>query len=630
VVRRTVVVALCVLASAAGRAEAADWTSLRTPHFLLIGDANAGEIRDVALRFEQFREVVTSVFPQFKDTAASPPVVIFVFKNQKSFEPFVPLFDGKRVRLGGYYLGGRDINYIALAADSRGPDFQAVYHEFAHLLMDRIDPDLPPWFDEGYAEYFSTFELVGRDKANFGKLIAGHVALLRARQMPLAELFAVAHDSTTYNEGNRRSLFYAESWALIHYAMIGNRERFAPLMRFASLARGGDAVPTAFAKAFGIPTTTLDDELRQYVQGANVFLYSTAAIDQRVSNQVLGDVSRLAEPEAQAWLGDLLSHAGRTDEATTRLEAALTMAPDLALAHASLAALLIRQDKRDLAMPHLQRAAALNSPNEFVHFYYGAALVEQAAAKPSADNTDLQNGIAALARAVELRPGFTEAQNTLGYAYLLRGETEKARDVLVRALAEDPSDDRGALLLARVQLRRGQVDDVRRLLGPVVARATEPSVTDQARELLAQSAVVQRQQQLRREAGLTSTPAGAATTPDSVQTALRVYKPDFRERQAGETRTYGVFVGVECMPGQVVLQMRVPGSTLRVRAARFADVVFTSYRQVPVPPVVCGPRTPPDEVYVTWKGDNGSDGTPGEPGTAVAVELLPEGFIPEP
>jgi Flp pilus assembly protein TadD len=305
------------------------------------------------------------------------------------------------------------------------------------------------------------------------------------------------------------------------------------------------------------------------------------------------------------------------------------MAPDLALAHASLGALLIRQDKRDLAMPHLQRAAALNSPNEFVHFYYGAALVEQAAATPSTDNTDLQNGIAALARAVELRPGFTEAQNMLGYAYLLHGETEKARDVLVHALAEDPSDDRGALLLARVQLRRGQVDDVRRLLGPVVARATEPSVKDQARELLAQSAGVQRQQQLRREAGLTSTPA-AATTPDSVQTALLVYKPDFRERQAGETRTYGVFIGVECMPGQVVLQIRVPGATFRVRAARFADVVFTSYRQVPVPPVVCGDRTPPEEVYVTWKRGNGSDGTAGELATAVAVELLPDGFIPEP
>ena len=39
-------------------AAAADWLSLRSDHFLVIGNASGGQLRDVALRLEQFREVV--------------------------------------------------------------------------------------------------------------------------------------------------------------------------------------------------------------------------------------------------------------------------------------------------------------------------------------------------------------------------------------------------------------------------------------------------------------------------------------------------------------------------------------------------------------------------------------------
>jgi hypothetical protein len=192
----------------------------------VIGDAGAGEVRDVALRFEQFREAVTTVFPLFADdTSSGPPVVVFLFKNQKSFEPFLPLFNGKPVKLGGYYLPGRDVNYIALAADSRGPEFQTVYHEFTYVLIRRLIPNPPPWFDEGIAAYFSTFELAGRS-ARFGEPIERSVDLLRQRQMPPSELFAVTHDSPVYiGGGDKRALFDAESWALIHYAFVYEMSR---------------------------------------------------------------------------------------------------------------------------------------------------------------------------------------------------------------------------------------------------------------------------------------------------------------------------------------------------------------------------------------------------------------------
>ena len=57
---------------------AAEWREVRTDHFRVIGDVSATRLRDVALRFEQFRGVVTQLLPDAVP-AASAPVVVIVF-----------------------------------------------------------------------------------------------------------------------------------------------------------------------------------------------------------------------------------------------------------------------------------------------------------------------------------------------------------------------------------------------------------------------------------------------------------------------------------------------------------------------------------------------------------------------
>ena len=55
-----------------------------------------------------------------------------------------------------------------------------------------------------------------------GRVIEQPHPELRERFIPLPELMAVRHDSPLYNEGDRRSIFYAESWALLHYLLMGS------------------------------------------------------------------------------------------------------------------------------------------------------------------------------------------------------------------------------------------------------------------------------------------------------------------------------------------------------------------------------------------------------------------------
>jgi tetratricopeptide (TPR) repeat protein len=384
--------------------------------------------------------------------------------------------------------------------------------------------------------------------------------------------------------------------------------------------------------------------LQLYVQ-RRIYTYQAAQLSDGLVRKVQGSASQLAEPEAMAWLGDMLAHLDRQDEAAAMLTRAIAASPDLALAHASLGLLRARQGKSDQALEHLQRAAALKSNNELAYFYYAAALVEQRAGFGA--NNDFNDAMTALARALELRPGFVEALSLLGYVQLLAGRDTSARDSLQRAVQQDPSNARTALLLARAHINLGAVDAARDVLGPLIAHATDAAVKEDARTLLTTTVGLQRQQDLRRQAGLAgsretaSAPesakqpiASASSANEAASTAppdrtRNMFRPDFRPRGAGEERSYGVLERIECSAAGLVFRLRTLDSVLELNAARFDNVQFITYRQnAPPAAISCGPLTPPEEVYLTWRMDAESAGG-AQVKIAVAVELLPEGFVPE-
>jgi len=63
------------------------WTSVRSKNFLMLGNASEKDIRQVGVRLEQFREVFSRLFTNFKIDSLVPTTVI-VFKNDESYRPF--------------------------------------------------------------------------------------------------------------------------------------------------------------------------------------------------------------------------------------------------------------------------------------------------------------------------------------------------------------------------------------------------------------------------------------------------------------------------------------------------------------------------------------------------------------
>src|SRR5215204_4180674 len=212
--------AVSILLSGTWRATHAardSWISVRSKHLFVVGNAGEKEIGRVATRLEQFRDAVSQVFPA-TGLLERVPTTVIVFKDDYSYRPFKTSENN-----AGYFQPGQDVNYITLSSESRGDQdsLNVVFHEFTHLLVNTSIGSVPPWLNEGLAEFYSTLNFSSDQKVVLGRPIRRHISLLRRNSLiPLRVLFEVDYKSPHYNESDKQSIFYAESWALMHYLMI--------------------------------------------------------------------------------------------------------------------------------------------------------------------------------------------------------------------------------------------------------------------------------------------------------------------------------------------------------------------------------------------------------------------------
>src|SRR5262245_47076150 len=81
------------------------WLAVRAKNLNLYGNASEQDIKLVAIRLEQFREVFSQLFQGVR--LASPvPTTVIVFKSDSSYKPYKPVADGKMVEVAGYFQAG--------------------------------------------------------------------------------------------------------------------------------------------------------------------------------------------------------------------------------------------------------------------------------------------------------------------------------------------------------------------------------------------------------------------------------------------------------------------------------------------------------------------------------------------
>jgi tetratricopeptide (TPR) repeat protein len=631
--------ALCLVALSSQAAAAKDtWTSVRSKNFFLLGNAGEKEIRQVATRLEQFRFVFSQLFPRVNMTAPVPTTVV-VFKSDSSYTPFKPLYNGKPATVAGYFQPGDDVNYITLTSEKYGEDnpYAVIFHEYSHVIVNNNLGDPPVWFNEGLAEYYSTFDVSDGDKKiTLGAPVANHVYLLREQFMPLESLLRVTASSPAYNERDKQSIFYAESWAFVHYLLQGNKgQRLAQLGRFSALLTAGKPLEESFRQAFQTDFKTMEKELQNYVKGST-YRVQVFPLDKPLVFDAEMTAAPMSEAEAQAYLGDLLLHTNRLDAAEARLKQALALAPDSAQAHASLGMVRVRQGKFDEAQDELRQAVAGNSQNYLAHYYYAYAVqrktVRDGQMVMSFPADDARVMREELKKAIELNPSFAESYYQLAFVSLVTGDDmDEAARLLAQARKLEPNRQAFALLLAQIQMRKQEFAAARQTLEPV-ARSANASAQERAEAQSVLSTIGMIEDQIAQHgkdsvrfgggesAGAAAGGEGGSVSVDSPPVIVNS-KPTIK-RHAGGEAVRGTLTRIDCEKGSsAVFNVKVGDRVLRLHAAAVDRVELVSY----VPGLEgtglgCGARKPESLVFVTFR--RATEPKPKYDGELIAVDFV--------
>ena len=603
------------------------WQQMRSANFYLIGDVGEGELRKVAGRLEQFRAAVGVILPKASMTTATPTTVL-VFRSHRNFQPFKPIHNGKvSEHIAGYFLSGQATNYITLTTETRGQGgederFGIIYHELVHLMVNNTVRGVPVWFNEGLAEYYRTLQVNSTgQQVLVGRIHSPHVLLLREQFIPVEQLVAVDHRSPLYNEGSKASIFYAESWALVHYLLLGEKQKYAAKagLLLDALANG-TPFPEACQKTLGISAAQLQKELRSYVARESFSIFQLTFAERLAAVERLS-ATPLADADAHATAGALLLGMGRTADATEQLEFALKLSPDSVQANTTLGMLHAQQNHADVALSHLQRAAGGPGATAQTHFHLAGALqrIREGGGDAGAD-ADAQIE-AALRKAIALDPGFAEAYAALARVLdQRRASGEEVFALQQKAIALAPGREDYMLNLGLYLSNRQQFADAKTVLTALAGGASDERVRTSAADVLNRITDFERRS--------TASTRGSERGDDVVErTAVgpRVIRPDLRQVKAGEAQLQGELLAIECPRGMIRLVVEHDGQTSRVHAKAFDGIEFITYRQDRGGTISCGERPADDRVIVTYRpGPRGA--TLGE---VVAVEFMPKASVPK-
>jgi tetratricopeptide (TPR) repeat protein len=465
------------------------WRSVRTNNLLVIGNADPEKLRQVAAWLEFFHSAFARLVSR-NVIDSSVPTTVIIFRDDASFRPFKPLYQGRPANIAGFFQPGDDVNYIALSLDPGERDpYSTAFHEYVHLHLKDNVPRAPLWLNEGLAELYGSFQFSGGE-ALLGTPLVPYLQLLREQELlPLTTLFSIGTNSPHYNEQEKSGIFYGQSWALVHYLMLGgNRGRQDQFKMFLQQVSRGDDAAKALQDTYGMSLSTLEQELRAYVRRGDLSAQRVANVDpQAYASYTAMQRSSLSEGEANYYLGDLLLHSGRENDAERYFKQAIALDPGFVPSYASLGTLYVYQRRYAEAKKYLQKATS-SPQSHLVHYFYAYVLSREGMstageiAKYSPENAAVMRE--QLLRSIKLAPDYAPAHYLLALIDVVTEQRlDEALEMAQKARRLAPAKTSYALLEAQIYLRRSDAAAARAILEKLT-RDSDERVRSEAKELL--------------------------------------------------------------------------------------------------------------------------------------------------
>jgi Tfp pilus assembly protein PilF len=434
---RTLALALLFAAPLApARDKQENWIQVTSPHFIVATNASEKQGRRIADQFERMRSVFHAAFPKL-EVDPGVPIVVLAVKDEKDFRALEPkeyLAKGS-LKLGGLFLHGPDRNYVLMRIDAEGQHpYSVIYHEYTHLLISKAADWMPLWMNEGLAEFYENTEIHEKD-ASVGEPSAENIEWLRQnRILPLATLLTVDQKSPYYHEEKKGSIFYAESWALMHYIQMNDfSEKVHRLKDYSALLVQKVDPVTAATRVFG-DLKQLEANLENYIQGGS-FRYVKMPTTTEVDDSAF-KVQALSGTQSDALRADFLAYNQRTSDAQSLLDRVLQEDPKNVSAQETKGFLAMQEGHSDDAKKWYEQAVQLDSQSFLAHYYYAIISMRDARGATGQDQVE-----SSLRAAIKLNPLFAPAFDSLGVFLAMQHKNlDEARMMGLTAVSLDPSN----------------------------------------------------------------------------------------------------------------------------------------------------------------------------------------------
>ena len=623
------------------------WLEIHSTHYTVITDAGEKKGREIALRFEQMRAVFAGLLTKDR-LHESRPLTILAFKNDRSYYQLAPLHQGQPIAAAAFLLMGTDQDYVALNAFEDEP-WRAVAHDFALRLLEFNYPPAQGWFDEGLAEYFSSVHLDNREvemgadpelQPNLTQDLVGNqrdthppkslTELLAAQVwLSLPDLFTMKHDPAR-NEGTRHTLYYAESWMVMHYLLhekkLGETGTYFGLVLNQHLP-----VEDAIQQAYGMSSSQLEQAVKDYFHAQSGL--QAAVDDARVTNVDPDQPSRISRsgqtdhfptpigPEDSAIIVKPMSepdaraiYAGVQIRIPERRESGLKTLHELAttpteadrkaeskpakrtgedaeqlptnaignpIAHRILAWDDIEHNQFEEGFREITDAGSLNPHDMWLRYYLSAGKYRMAQAR-QAEMMGLANMMLDLKAVLEWNPELADAYDLLAMARNSGGSSATALQAEREAISLSPRNEQYVYHLAQIYVSGKKWDSASALLERLKSSAN-PQIAAQARELLMQAST-------QRKYGVAANSSGTRQPNYEAQKSpFDVLEQDAEKRESGETGgtpetagdrratkyVRGRLVAVDCSRAPMaILTVHSEQGTLKLRTADYKSLLL--------------------------------------------------------
>jgi tetratricopeptide (TPR) repeat protein len=469
-------------AAAAQPSDPEAWLAVRSASFTVYSDAEAERAVEIAGGLERLRDAFALLAPEVSLSSPVPNRIV-AFRDAESFAGYQSVPDRDGVKILGQFLAHRDGNFIALNADPGLVGALAtIQHEYVHQLVQHNLPRVPLWFNEGLAEYYSTFAVEG-ETAFVGRPVERHLRWLRGHpRFSLAEVLGATRETAAEHGAEAAGQLYAVSWLLVHYLLSGDTDRLDAAAELLYLLASGEEPEAALAVALEADAAELTERLRDYA------LQPLARAGWRLAggDGVQPVVAPVAAADLLSHLGDLLARQQKLDAAGRHYDLALAYDGFHAGAHSGLAAVRDLEGRLEEAAILHREAIALEPSVAEPYLRFGRHLI--GVAQSGLPDPDAAAAMAAEARAMfdaaaQLAPGFAECRAMLGAAQLLPGgDRERGIGLLEEVRHELPQRPDVVFNLLQLYLADDRIAPALALLGGPLTRLADAETVARARE----------------------------------------------------------------------------------------------------------------------------------------------------